>query len=139
MNHRYAIVLLVLISMLFSACGGGGGGTASVDQLPVDQLPVDQQPVDQPPVDPQIISLSWTAPSTRTDGSSLSLSELVGYRIYSGSSPSELTLLEEIIGVSETSAALENLDPGVYYFAVTAYDSDGLESGFSQVVTKEVI
>ena len=139
MNHRYTLILLVLISMLFSACGGGGGDAASVDQLPVDQLPVDQPPVDPPPVEQQIVSLSWTAPSTRTDGTSLPLSELVGYRVYYGTSPTEMTLQEDIIGVSETSTSYSNLGPGVYYFAVTVYDVDGLESSFSQVVSKEII
>jgi hypothetical protein len=91
-----------------------------------------------PEVIQQKVDLSWSPPATRTDGSVLILSDLEGYRIYSGSSPDQLILLIDLID-STTDYSISNLSPGIYYFAVTAYDVDGLESGFSEIVAKEII
>ena len=119
---RILIVLLIIsIGILLSACGGGAGDASS------DAASVQQK-----------IALSWVAPTTRTDGSPLALSDLEGYRIYYGTSPDDLILQEEIIGVSETVITISLATPGVYYFAVTAYDADGLESSFSEIVSKDV-
>ncbi|MEN8165994.1 MAG: fibronectin type III domain-containing protein [Pseudomonadota bacterium] len=92
----------------------------------------------EPEVIQQKVDLSWSPPATRTDGSVLILSDLEGYRIYSGSSPDQLILLVDLIE-GATDYSISNLSPGIHYFAVTAYDLDGLESGFSEIVAKEII
>ncbi|MEN8178194.1 MAG: hypothetical protein ABFS39_06180 [Pseudomonadota bacterium] len=121
MKKILSVLLIVLVGILLSACGGGSDDSSS------DTTSVQQK-----------IDLSWTAPTTRTDGSSLAPSELEGYRIYYGTSPDDLVLQEEILGISATEISIAVPSSGIYYFAVTAYDSDGLESSFSEVVSKEV-
>jgi hypothetical protein len=80
--------------------------------------------------------LSWTPPTEREDGSTLV--DLAGYRIYYGKDENSLT---HVINISEkglTEHLVENLDPGTWYFAVTAYDSKGLESDKSNRTSKTI-
>ena len=134
MKKTRNLVLILLAGMLVSACGGGGStGVSSITDTSTTTQTSDTTGTVQ-----QKVNLSWSAPTTRTDGTFLALSELVGYRIYLGTAPDALELSEEIVGVSETAISITDLPPGTYYFAVTAYDADGLESGFSEVVSKQI-
>jgi hypothetical protein len=83
------------------------------------------------------ITLSWTPPSTREDGTSLSLSEIDGYHIYKGDSESFLELEMDINDNSVTEYTLSNIPAGTYYFSVTTYDIEGNESGFSNTIQKQ--
>jgi hypothetical protein len=85
------------------------------------------------------ISLKWVAPSTRTDGSSLSPSEIDGYLIYIGTTPNNLEMLVDFNEGDLTSYTVDNLEVGDYYVAITAYDSVGNSSGLSNVVRKSVV
>jgi hypothetical protein len=80
--------------------------------------------------------LSWTPPTTNTDGSTLA--DLAGYRIYYGTSPDALTATVQVANPSTVSHTLTGLAPGTYYFGVKAYTSTGIESAISNVVTKVV-
>ena len=73
-------------------------------------------------------SLTW-GPNTDTD--------LAGYKVYVGTSS---RVYGSPINVGNlTSYAITNLGVGsTYYFAVTAYDSSGNESGFSNEVSKSI-
>lgn len=76
--------------------------------------------------------LNWVPPTTNVDGSPLT--DLSGYKVYYGVSP----------GVYDTVSTITNIRNHVinkpvnttWYFAVTAYDLDGLESAFSNEVSK---
>lgn len=70
---------------------------------------------------PPSVTLAWN-PSPANN--------IAGYRLYLGlSSLNYVTLLD--VGAT-TNASLSNLTPGTtYFFAVTAYDTNGLESPFS--------
>jgi hypothetical protein len=81
-------------------------------------------------------SLQWTAPTRNTDGSALT--NLGGYRIYFGSSPSSLTQTQQIASTSTTSHVLNNLSAGTWYFAVAAYNTAGVESAKSGVGSKTI-
>ena len=76
----------------------------------------------------------WSAPSENTDGSSLA--DLDGYNIYYGTSPGDYSWVIEL-GV-EPEVELPDLDPGTYYFAVTAVAHDGRESEFSSEVSTTI-
>jgi hypothetical protein len=81
-------------------------------------------------------TLSWTPPTTNTDGSTLTT--LAGYRIAFGASAAALTQTIQLPNAGLSSYVVENLAPGTYYFAVRAYTSSGAESANSNVVTKVV-
>ncbi|MDY6945372.1 MAG: putative Ig domain-containing protein [Pseudomonadota bacterium] len=80
--------------------------------------------------------LSWTPPTQNTDGSTLS--NLAGYRIAYGTSPSALTQTVQVANAGITRYTMDNLSPGTYYFAVRAYTANGTESSNSNVWSKTV-
>lgn len=82
-------------------------------------------------------TLSWQAPTTRTDGSPLGAS-LAGYRIYYGQSPTNLDQSVNV-NVGMLTYVVDNLTPATWYFAATAYDNGGLESGFSNIASKTIL
>jgi hypothetical protein len=85
------------------------------------------------------VTLSWAAPSTRVDGSVLSLSQIAGYKIYMGESANRLDLTLELEDGTLDHYVMEDLDNGTYYFAVTAYDTAGRESHLSNIVAKKTM
>jgi len=80
------------------------------------------------------VSLSWTAPTTNTNGTPLT--DLAGYKIYYGTSSGNYSQNIDVGNV--TTYTLSNLAAGSYYFAATAYDTAGNQSAFSNEVNKTV-
>jgi hypothetical protein len=82
-------------------------------------------------------TLSWTAPTTRADGSPLT--NLAGYKVRygnaSGNYPTTITLSNAGI----TTYVVENLTPGTYYFVLASYDTTGLESADSSPASKTIL
>lgn len=86
------------------------------------------------------VKLAWTAPSTRANGSPLSLAELSGYRLYylrDGSDASDDVTIS-IPGGNTTSYNVTLTKAGDYTFAITAVDQSGLESPLSGTITVPV-
>jgi hypothetical protein len=84
-----------------------------------------------------VATVSWTPPTTHTDGSVLD--DLAGYRIRYGTSPSSLPTTVSIDTAGVTSYVIDNLASGAtYYFVVVAIDSAGLESGDSTSASKTI-
>jgi len=81
-------------------------------------------------------TLTWQPPTERTDGTALS--NLAGYRIYYGSSPSNYTESVNLTNPGLTSYMIENLAGGTWYFAMTAVDAAGLESARTNPVSKTI-
>lgn len=81
-------------------------------------------------------TLSWTAPTENTDGSTLA--NLSGYRIRYGTNAASLTQTITIDNVSVTTYVVENLAPATWYFAVTAVNAAGVESAYSNVANKQI-
>ena len=80
------------------------------------------------------VTLSWTAPTRNTDGSTLT--DLAGYRVHYGTSAGSYTHAVPLPNKSMTSVVIEDLTPARWYFAVKAYNSAGVESAFSDSVNK---
>jgi hypothetical protein len=78
--------------------------------------------------------LSWTPPTTNTDGSP---ADLVGFNIYAGDSASDLQF-QTMVSALDTTFVVENLPTGTYFFAVTAVSVTGAESGFSNIESKTI-
>jgi hypothetical protein len=105
------------------------GASASLDTFTLQ--------VDEPTLG--TATVSWEAPTTRTDGSPLPSSELVGYRVYWGTDPNNLERMDEIDNQGVLSLHIANLEKGTWYFAVTAICSKGLESPKSEIGSKEIL
>lgn len=78
--------------------------------------------------------LTWGAPTTNDDDSPLT--DLAGYKVYYGTSPRTYTVSKDVGNV--TSYTVAGLSNGVYYFAVTAYDTAKHESLYSNEVSKTI-
>jgi hypothetical protein len=78
------------------------------------------------------ISLSWTAPYEREDGTPISMSEIAGYRVYYGTSQGDYSEGVDITDSSTMQVTLNNVPSGTYYIVVTTYDIDGVESAYSE-------
>jgi len=127
-------VIILFIILLLTACGGGGSGDTAT------------------PLDPNqggkgngggsgitsygTATLSWLPPTENTDGSALTLA---GYKIYYGTSEGNYTEVISIDNVGIATYVIDNLPAGnTYYFVVTAVDTDGIESGYSEVGSKTI-
>ena len=88
------------------------------------------------PVTSGTATLNWTAPTTNTDGSALT--DLAGYHIHYGTSPSSLSTVIDIASPATLSYTLASLASGTWYFAVSAYTTSGLESALSSTGSKAV-
>ena len=80
--------------------------------------------------------VSWTPPTTNTDGSTLT--DLAGYNIYYGTSSTALTQKVQVSNVGVTNYVISGLASGTWYFAVTAYTTAGAESSLSDVASKTI-
>jgi hypothetical protein len=151
---RFAMLVAVVAVSQLAGCGGGGSSSnvipsASIESSPPassgsatstsSPAPSGSAPSTSSPVPATgSFTLRWTAPTTRSDGSPLSLADIDGFRIHYGASrgyyPNSIDLRD---GTSQ-SAVVENVPVGNYYVVMTTYDVNGLESGYSSAITKNV-
>jgi len=82
-------------------------------------------------------TLTWLPPTENTDGSPVV--DLAGYRIRYGRRAGELTELQSIPNPGITSAVVENLASGNWYFTVSAYNTSGVESEYSNLAEKTIL
>ncbi len=143
---RISSVLGVVFAgtMLATGCGGGGGGGNSADATPYVN-PVtgtDKDTIADAISSPLhggsgVATVSWVPPLGNTDGSALT--DLKSYRIHYGDAANDYPLMVEITNPGLTAYTIENLVNGVkYFFVVTAVNSEGLESAYSEMVTKAI-
>jgi hypothetical protein len=70
------------------------------------------------------------------DGSALT--DIAGYRILYGTSPTALSQSVSVSDASTTSQVIGGLAPGTYYFAVVAVNSSGIASDPSNAASQTV-
>ena len=107
---RYLLALTLVLPLV--ACSGGDGGLSSSSSA----------------------KLSWVAPSAREDNSVLVLSDIAGFRVYYGTNSGDYSDTVEINDHTATQAVLAGLSSGTYFVVVTAVDTDGRESIYSDEV-----
>jgi hypothetical protein len=78
--------------------------------------------------------LSWEAPTGNEDGTPIT--GLAGYRIHFGLSVTELDQFIDVTDPASTTYAVKGLTSGTYYFAVSAYNSFGIEGPLSNIASK---
>jgi hypothetical protein len=81
-------------------------------------------------------TVSWDIPTTNADGSNLT--DLDGFNVHYGQSSQAYTRLETVNDESLNSVLIEDLEPGSWFFVVTALDQAGNESALSAEVSKVV-
>ncbi len=118
-KNVFYIISIILFSALLVlsifGCGGGGGNVSSTDTG-------------------NSAVLTWNAPTTNEDGTPLT--DLAGYKIYYGMSHGKYTKVIDVGNI--TRHKVKGLEPGAYYFVVTAYDTEGNESTYSNEVSKKI-
>lgn len=80
------------------------------------------------------VTVSWTAPQTRADGTPMVLSEIGGYRVYYGT---QTGIYTDEVDIDDGTAEQVTVETGSgdYFFVVTTVDTEGRESEFSQEIT----
>ena len=126
-NIMLKVLLLITLAITMSVCGcncGGGGDSANQNNKDINKS----------------VTLLWDAPTTNMDGSLLT--DLAGFKIYYRI-PSADEYSDPIIVPMESASCkmsrkimqctyiVNNLNPGTYYFALTAYNDNGAESHYS--------
>lgn len=80
--------------------------------------------------------LSWTPPTTNSDGSALT--DLAGYKIYYGTSSGSYSQVVTISDPGLSSHQVNGLSSGTWYFAVSAFDNSGNEGARSNESSKTI-
>lgn len=128
-----AVLSLIFLSLVLAGCGGsgnvtstpssdsgggiGGGGTVGgTGDVPI---------------------LTWIKPTTNADGSALT--NLAGYRIYYGRCSRDYTEMIELDDPEATECSIGDLSAGFYFFSITAYNGDGVESYYTKELSKEIV
>jgi hypothetical protein len=106
--------------------------TAS-DGANVASLPAFAITVSAPAAGASGVSLTWSAPTQNSDGTPLT--DLQGYKIHYGMQSQNYTGAISVNNPTLTTYLVNSLPAGKYYFAVTAYNSAGLESPPSDEIT----
>jgi|SRR3972149_7704631 len=110
-------IALVWLLIILTSCGGGGETTVEVTNATNNS-----------------VTLIWEAPTTNADDSALT--DLGGYKIYYGTSSGNYT--QEVNVGNVNTYTLTLADGATYYFTVTAYDTLGNESEYSNEVNKTI-
>jgi hypothetical protein len=93
------------------------------------------QPTPTPPVTPPsgggAVTVGWVPPTLNVDGSVLT--NLAGYHLYWGTTVSNLDHVVTIANPGLVRYVISALTPATWYFALTAYNSNGQESDRSEI------
>ncbi len=104
---------------------------------PVTTDPVTTEPEPQPAPEPEPtlneVSLSWTAPLKRTDGSSISLAQIDQFEIRYGQDQGNQDQSVTAAG-DATSVEIGDLEADTWYFSMRVIDSGGRQSVLSEPV-----
>ena len=126
-------LVVAAATLTIAACDGGPATTSTVASS--DPPPVTSGA--PPPVSTSgTATLSWIPPDQNIDGSALT--NLQGYRIYYGSAADALTDVVEIPTVGITTYVIDSLNAGTYYFSIRAYNTAGIESALSNIVSDTI-
>ena len=110
MKNTKLLILILLVAIISTSCSGGGGSNNSAVPSPVISSPS--------------ATLQWSTPAAYIDNTPVTVS---GYKIYFGTEPGNYTSVLNVGNVN--SYTVQTLTANTtYYFAVTAYDSNGVES-----------
>lgn len=144
-KSRTILSIMVLASGLMTGCEGGSG-TVPQSANPVENPAGIQSPAHAPAPAPAPAAttgtaiITWTAPMNRVSGAQLPMSQIKGYRVYYGKSSTSTSMLIDLPNAQTTQHKLTGLSRGTsYYFRVSVYDMQGIESVKSPVMSKQIL
>ena len=144
-SARFSILVAAIVATQVVGCGGGGGGSDVVSSVstgssvPAASISVPASSTSATVPATGSLNLSWTAPTTRSNGTPLSLADIDGFRLYYGKSLGNYPDSVNVSDGSAQSAVVKNIPVGSYYVVMTTYDVNGLESGYSSAISKIVL
>jgi hypothetical protein len=157
------LILLALVTVPLAACGDGSGssgtavaqvspnmglidrttsaGTAVSVAAPAGSTTTSTAPptvAANPPVSTLngVATLDWKPPTENSDGSALT--NLAGYTVYYGTSADNLSQSVKVSNPGLTAYSVTGLTSGTWYFAVTSYSADGVESSRTATVSTKI-
>ena len=122
---------LIMANCVFglASCGGSGDSSIAAAPAPVPPSAVPPPPSVSPPFT-YTASLSWSVPLLNTDGTPLT--DISGYRVYYGTSPTNLAQSIAVSGAGNTTYVVSDLTPGTYYFAVVTLNATCVATCFGR-------
>jgi hypothetical protein len=139
------LMLLGSAALALAACGGNDSGisnaatssastgstSATSPTTVADQGGSSSGSTTTPPTSgtSSSITFSWVPPTENSNGSPLT--NLAGYKIHYGTASQSYTEVVALNNPSLNRYVLDSLPGGTYYFAITAYNSAGVESTLS--------
>lgn len=132
----WAICSLALASILLAGCNQTSATDPSSAASAASSSAAQSVSGNPAPSDDKSADVSWTPPTTNTNGSALT--DLAGYRIYYGTSPDTLNQTVDVPNAGATDYVIDGLTQGTWYFAVAAYTNAGLQSGLSSIASKTI-
>lgn len=122
------LISIAIVVQFATACGGASSGAAS-----------SPAPLSRPGTsDNNRAVLAWQVPTTEADGIT-PLSDLAGYLLYFRLDGLPYGPPTDVGIIPSYTLDMSNLPKGKYLFSVTAYDSQGNESAFSEEVSKTLL
>jgi hypothetical protein len=80
--------------------------------------------------------LTWQPPALNTDGSPIA--DLAAFKVYWGTTQGTYSQSTQVSNVAARTHTVSGLAQGTWYFVVTALNTQGLESSYSNVWSKTV-
>jgi hypothetical protein len=111
-------------------------GQQSASLAPFSISVASAAPPPPPPPATGSVTLTWTVPTTNTDGTPLT--DLAGFYVNYGTSASSLTQTINVSSAAATGYTLTGLATGTWYFSVAAYTSVGTQSASSNVASDTI-
>jgi hypothetical protein len=102
------------------------GGSSSTTAPPTT-------PPTSTPASSSNVTFGWQAPTENSNGTPIT--NLAGYKIHYGTASQQYTQVAEVSNPSLSRYVMDSLPSGTYYFAITAYNSQGIESALSGEVS----
>ena len=136
-------LVTAIVALQLVACGGGSGGgestapvTTSGDESITPETTSGDESITPETTNTGSVSLTWTAPVARADGTPISLANIGGFYIYYGKSKDSYPNRVDLEDGAAQAVTLNDIPVGTYNMVMTTYDVDGRESGYSSVVEK---
>ncbi len=144
MGYLRNLLFFAAFAIVMVGCGGGNttisandGSTATSSSGGTGGTPTTTTPTDTggtpTTTTTGTITLKWTAPTTWTDSSALSLGDIAGYRVYYGSSATDTPNFVNVNDGTATQYQI-TLPTGSYYFKVSTVTTTGVEGPMSAAV-----